>query len=295
VFVMRNKGLSQAQTMHSMMYNPDGKDKNGRPIFRKKQGIPYGLVVVDEGSMVSKELNQDLLSFGVKVLYVGDHWQLEPVGENPNLMAKPDIVLEKIHRQARDSNILMFADAVYRGQSYFPHRKLYDLEVAPSHRFWPALKEVEIGLVSKNDVRLRANEHVRRQKGFSGPLPQVGERVICLRNDRDCGVYNGLLGTVTKTSLQKKVYMIDVVDDLENKYEDLPTFPSQYGRNSMADTVEREFLLFDYGYVLTVHKAQGSEWNSGVVLEVDLWPGMEHNRWRYTAVTRIAKRLIYCR
>ena len=48
---------------------------------------------------------------------------------------------------------------------------------------------------------------------------------------------------------------------------------------------------FDYGYALTVHKAQGSQWDDVIVFD-ESWAFREHrHRWLYTAITRASQRL----
>ena len=51
---------------------------------------------------------------------------------------------------------------------------------------------------------------------------------------------------------------------------------------------------FEYAYAITCHKSQGSEYNKVLVLEEN-WPGQEHKRWLYTAVTRAADKLVLVR
>ena len=58
----------------------------------------------------------DLLSFGLPVLFVGDHGQLEPIGTSAGLMADPHVRLETIHRQARGNPILRLATALREGR-----------------------------------------------------------------------------------------------------------------------------------------------------------------------------------
>ena len=48
---------------------------------------------------------------------------------------------------------------------------------------------------------------------------------------------------------------------------------------------------FDYGYVLTVHKAQGSQWDDVVLFDESFAFPDSRARWLYTGVTRAAKRL----
>ena len=48
---------------------------------------------------------------------------------------------------------------------------------------------------------------------------------------------------------------------------------------------------FDYGYVLTVHKSQGSQWDDVVLFDESFAFQDSRARWLYTGITRAAKRL----
>ena len=78
--VLRKKGVHQAKTVHSLIYKCE-KLPNGEYFFirrtpRELQDL-YCLIVVDEASMIGYQMRQDLLSFGIPVLFVGDAGQLE--------------------------------------------------------------------------------------------------------------------------------------------------------------------------------------------------------------------------
>jgi hypothetical protein len=53
-------------------------------------------------------------------------------------------------------------------------------------------------------------------------------------------------------------------------------------------------LTFDYGYCITCHKAQGSEYDKVLVLE-EFLRGSDHDRWLYTAATRAKEKLVIVR
>jgi exodeoxyribonuclease-5 len=53
----------------------------------------------------------------------------------------------------------------------------------------------------------------------------------------------------------------------------------------------RSYDEFDYGYVLTVHKAQGSQWDDVVLFDESGVFAESRQRWLYTGVTRAAQRL----
>jgi ATP-dependent exoDNAse (exonuclease V) alpha subunit len=67
----------------------------------------------------------------------------------------------------------------------------------------------------------------------------------------------------------------------------------QFGHDLIKDFRSKDLLLFDYAYCITAHKAQGSEWDSVVVLE-QISNRWDAKRWRYTAATRAKERLVYC-
>jgi len=55
--------------------------------------------------------------------------------------------------------------------------------------------------------------------------------------------------------------------------------------------MRKKYDEFDFGYVLTVHKAQGSQWNDVVLFDESFAFPDSRERWLYTGVTRAAKRL----
>ena len=90
-----------------------------------------------------------------------------------------------------------------------------------------------------------------------------------------------------------KVRMLVIPEESDGKIQRVGVIP----RFSMAPTERSPFALrkdsdeFDYGYALTVHKAQGSQWDD-VALFDESFAFREHRaRWLYTGVTRAARRL----
>jgi len=319
-YVLRSKGLRKARTIHSLIYQPrehckacDAELGDDNPscaatefcpgagvktVFGLAPAVSASLIVVDEASMVSSEIHADLMSFGIKILYVGDHGQLEPIGLNPKLMIEPDIRLEQIHRQAEGNAILQFAHHVRqhgKPQSFGPEARVLETRHVPADAH-----EYDVVLCGKNSTRAAVNAMIRRAKGFSSaddprPLPSPGERVVCLRNNRDHGIFNGMLATVVEIRCDDTVAHpeIDIVDDEENLYRGIRFAPDQFGAERTLDDVSRKQALFDYGYCLTAHKSQGSAWDRVLVLE---WIHSEWSaaRWRYTAATRAKHELVWC-
>lgn len=283
--VLRTKGVPQAQTLHSLLYTPKGKRQRG-PMgggelkWLRRYEIEADFIVVDEASMLSAKLVRDLEMHKRPVLYVGDHGQLEPIGDDPGLMRRPNVKLERVHRQCADSPILKLAAHVRAGGfvQRFPD--------APVQSGWtPELADYDVIVCGYNATRVKLNAKVREHRGYEGRIPQLGERVICLRNHADYGVFNGMLGTVTGIRPDK----ITVEDDAGNVYKHMHYDPRQFGSKSTLDT--ESVTLWDFGYALTAHKAQGSEWDRVVVVE-EIAPQWSAERWRYTAITRAAKEVL---
>lgn len=299
--VLTTKGVD-ASTIHRLIYQPIDmclkcnreadecrcKKPKIETRFVKVPMLPCNLVIVDEASMVSRDLLTDLESFRVPVLYVGDHGQLEPVGDDPGLMHNPEIRLEQIHRQAAGSPIIKFAHHVRKGgapESFGEH--------AVSRFGLPSdLTDFDIVLCGYNKTRVAVNAAIRRRRGHEGDLPKIGERVICLRNDRNFGIFNGMLATVTK--IEEQLGLLSVEDDMGTPFVDLPFEAEQFGAEKTLGDTPRNTTLWDFGYCLTAHKSQGSEWDRVLVAEqiASVW---SPQRWRYTAATRAAKSLVYCR
>jgi exodeoxyribonuclease-5 len=288
-FVLQSKGV-EATTMHRLLYKP--MQLGSELKFVLVEELPVPLVIVDEASMVDVNLMRDLESFRVKVLYVGDHGQLEPVGNDPGLMRSPDVRLEQIHRQASGSAIIQFAHHVRSGgePTSFGHEAEL-LDRAPAS----LLLDHDAILCGFNRTRVDVNRRIREQLGFHGRLPVVGERVICLRNNRDYGVFNGMQATVldVEDADDHRLHMV-VEDDMGNKTPRMVCEARQFGAERTLQKTRYEVALWDWGYALTVHKSQGSEWPRVLVLE-QIHADWSADRWRYTAATRAAEKLTYVR
>lgn len=285
--VLRTKGVD-ACTLHSLIYTPRGQDADGNVIF-KRNGNPMPRVVIcDEASMLSVQLVQDLSRAVKHVLYVGDHGQLEPIGDDPGLMANPDIRLESIHRQAEGSPIIAFAHHVRLGHE----PRTFGPEARVQHGWTPDLADFDVVIVGFNDSRQKVNAWVRKRRGYEGPLPNVGEQIICLRNNADLEVWNGMTGVVTAIDGYRNRLSVDTDDGPRH---DLPFDSTQFGARSTLPYVKPRKgrvakTLWDFGYAVTCHKYQGSsEKRVAVVDEVaSSWSG---ERWRYTASTRASLNL----
>ena len=316
--VLRAKGV-HATTLHKLVYAPETicSDCNKIVMPIKEDGkkaicpecetptiktrwervpiIDADLVIVDEASMLNTSMVNDIEELAQKILYVGDHGQLEPIGEDPMIMREPDIRLEQIHRQAAHSGIIQVAHHMRVGHSpsSWEGDAYTDARVARITKLIPRmLSRFDIVLCGYNKTRKDINSAIRKFRGFDDPLPEVGERLICLQNDSDLGIFNGLLVTVTKRRKSYEYPRYDFVDDAGTPYIDVRINPEQFAAEKKLEYANKGIGLFDFGYCLTVHKSQGSAWDSVAVVE-HLASAWDPARWRYTAATRAAKRLEY--
>ncbi|MGB7286758.1 MAG: ATP-dependent RecD-like DNA helicase [Salaquimonas sp.] len=309
--VLRSKGASKASTIHSLIYRPKGEEevedeetgaKNMSPTFslnRKSVVSDAKLIVIDECSMVDEALGRDLLSFRTPVLVLGDPGQLPPVsGGGFFTEHEPDYLLEEVHRQARDNPIVDLAQQVREGRSlmigdYGPLAKV----ISKADITKELVLDADQVLVGTNRTRRRYNERLRELRGFDGPIPQAGDKLVCLRNDTAKGLLNGSLWQVTSAARTVKPSMnllIRAEDEGIERYSAKVKVLKAVFETPDAEIpwqIRRRHDDFDYGYALTVHKAQGSQWDH-VVLFDESYAFREHaQRWLYTGITRAAETL----
>lgn len=265
------------------------------------------LLILDEVSMVDAKLAADLESFGVPILVLGDPEQLEPVGgEGYYTNATPDVLLTEIHRQALDSPVLRLATAVRQGAA------LGQIEAVP-HSVKLAAEHDQV-LCWKNATRWAAVNRLRALAGLPAGVASAGDRVMCLTNNRDLGIYNGQQFTVLAAEASTLGPLLTLTDD-EGITRTIAAYAHGFEGQAAQDEAKRAYLggkgnrgLFTFAQAITVHKAQGSEWGS--VYIVDETPGMvsmtakrsgqaeavrQARRWMYTAVTRASERVTITR
>lgn len=297
--VMRSKGCKEARTIHSLIYRATDTETE-EPSFELNDDSDAArakLIVIDECSMVDEELGRDLLSFGKKVLVLGDPAQLPPVkGGGFFTEAEPDVMLAQVHRQAADNPIIRLSMTIREGGALT--RGVYgETRVVARDGLDPALiTGADQVLVGLNKTRRAYNQRLRQLRGFAGATPQSGEKLVCLRNNRKKGLLNGALFTVKSAGAVRrgKVRMLVTPEDGETaKFQRVSVIPQFFegGEGEIPYALRKDSDEFDYGYALTVHKAQGSQWDD-VALFDESFAFREHRaRWLYTGVTRAARKL----
>jgi exodeoxyribonuclease-5 len=297
--VMRSKGCEGARTIHSLIYRLR-ETETEEPSFVLNEDSDVtrsSLVIVDECSMVDAELGRDLLSFGKPVLVLGDPAQLPPVkGGGFFTEAPPDVMLTEVHRQAADNPIIKMSMLVREGGrlppgAYGESRVIERRDIDAGE-----VTRADQLLVGLNRTRRSYNKRMRELFGYSGDFPQAGDRLVCLKNDKTKGLLNGgiwFVKTTAQTRRKKLALNVAPEDDPARKPLRITVLPEFFQglEETLNPKVRRESDEFDYGYALTVHKAQGSQWKN-VVLFDESFAFREHrNRWLYTGITRAAERL----
>ena len=301
--VMRSRGCAGATTIHALIYNAS-EDKDGRPSFTLNKDGPAsraGLIVIDECSMVDNELGRDLLSFNKPILVLGDPAQLPPVkGAGFFTEQPPDVMLTEIHRQARENPIIRLSQTIREGGEvgygeYGETRVLRRDEIDAAQVM--AADQVLVGL---NKTRRAYNLRIRQLLGREGLLPVEGDKLVCLRNDRGKGFLNGGLWRVAETvGMANEFVKLALRPDEDSGRATVPVAVHRaFFEGAEADLpypIRRASDEFDFGYALTVHKAQGSQWDD-IVLFDESYVFREHRaRWLYTGVTRAAQKLTLVR
>lgn len=296
--VLRSKGCDDARTIHSLIYRPQDLDSE-TPSFVLNDQSPAttaSLIIIDECSMVDEDLGRDLLSFGKPVLVLGDPAQLPPVkGGGFFTEAEPDLMLTEVHRQAADNPIVRMSVIVREGGrlergAYGESRIIGRDEIDAM-----TVTRADQVLVGLNRTRRLYNKRLRELFGFGGATPEAGDRLVCLKNDRKKGLLNGGIWTVKSLMPERagKLRMTIVPeDDSIRKPLRVRVLPQFFlSDEEIPYALRRDSDEFDFGYALTVHKAQGSQWNDIVIFDESSSFREHRYRWLYTGITRAAERI----
>jgi exodeoxyribonuclease V len=307
--VLRKKGCTGATTIHSLIYKPEEDPATGITEFKlnPESAAAYAsLIVIDEVGMVGDELGQDLASYGTKILVLGDPYQLPPLkGEGYFTAQAPDIMLTEIHRQAQDNPIIRMSMDVREGRGLKPGAYGDSLVIRRASIGKDEMRDLVLSadqvLCGLNKTRQSFNSRIRQLRGMIGGeapfLPVPGDRLVCLKNDKTKGLLNGGLWDVTKTSLSydsKKVEMeVASVDEPGTAHVQASTpIPFFTGTEDELDWRDKKRAdQFTYGYALTVHKSQGSQWPNVLVYDESAIFRETARNHLYTAVTRAAERV----
>lgn len=303
--VMKKKGCYGAATLHSLIYKANEDQSTGKVEFTRNPDSPLAhtsLLVVDEVSMVDEALGKDALSFGCRVLVLGDPFQLPPVGGAGYFTsAEPDYMLTDIHRQAEDSPIIRMSMDVREGRGLAPGQYgdsavLRRVDVSTDDMRALVMDADQI-ICGRNQTRKTFNARMRALQGATVETPTPGERLICLKNNRQKGLLNGGMWRVRSATrpgplgiVRMKVDCLD--DDMLQDVEVDTPIEFFRGTDDTLDWKQKKRIdEFTWGYAITCHKSQGSQWDDVVVFDESSAFRDDAARWLYTAVTRAAEKV----
>lgn len=326
--VLAKKGNKNTLTLHKLLFKsrpmPDGTY-----IRMPVDSIDYKIIVIDEISMAPMSLLQQLNKYpGLYILCLGDPFQLPPIykNEDNHLLDNPHIFLDEIMRQAAESEIIQLTMKIRNGE---PLQEFKGKEVQILHKkdlMTGMLSWADQILVATNQTKDNINQTMRKMLGRS-ESPEDGDKVICCRNywdtisENDNALINGTIGvlkdvrpvtkwipkflTANNRAIKMNLISAEIIDGDENFSRlDLDknlilnnekTLPSQveYRINSNFKWKHLLPFEFEYGYAITTHRAQGSEWDNVLVIEEKFpFSKEEHARWLYTACTRASSKLV---
>jgi len=298
-------------TIHSLIYTAITNKQGNITGWKRRDFMDADLIIVDEASMVDPFVLNDLLSYEVPIVAVGDHGQLPPIGTNYSLMQSPHLTLTQIHRQEEDSPIIDLS-ILARTSGEIPVQK-FGSGVIKISRNDPDSREIlnealesfneeTLIICGYNATRLRLNKELRGRKDRYGDVPEAGDRVVALKNNHYSGIHNGAVGTIAKILEEDKTgnWLLTKIDiDGQDKPYQGYIYKPQFNQKetiigNLKDPDGHQGDLFDFGYALTVHKAQGSQADSVILFE-ERFPKSsdeEWRRWLYTAVTRAKQNLL---
>ena len=297
--VMRSKGCHGASTIHSLIYRAreSGEETPSFELWNEAPASKAKLIVIDECSMVDAELARDLMSFGVPLLVLGDPAQLPPIqGGGFFTDAEPDAMLTEVHRQAQDDPTVRLSMDIRAGNGiaegqYGATQVVRRDELDPKR-----VIDADQVLVGRNATRRAYNARLRQRRGFAEALPMAGDKLVCLRNNRRKGLFNGGLWMVKERPRTRRQILrmhLRPDEELGERTVKVSVRPECFtgGIEELEWPQRKKYDEFDFGYVLTVHKAQGSQWDDVVLFDESRAFPDNRERWLYTGVTRAAKRL----
>ena len=290
--VLRAKTGLPATTVHAAFYDFVRRDAGEGLVFApawSPGSLKGEVLLLDECSMIPKQMAQDILATGVTVIAIGDPGQLPPVSGVPFFLSA-DFTLRQVQRQALLSPIVRQAHAVRAGRPYEGDGDGFRV----SRRVMGEdLLAADIVLTGRRWTRSRVNELKRQALGIGARLPRAGEPLVCLKNSPMQGLYNGAIYMASRDLREGDECIgirLDDGDEIEVPADFLG--PGREDEPFEAEGRSRWRMAFAFGYALTVHKAQGSEWDR--VLLIDEWGGQGVGRaqWLYTGITRATREIM---
>ena len=326
--VLMSKGNRNAMTLHRLLYESIPRP-DGTFLRRPRLEIDFPIVVVDEVSMAPKDMMELLFSHhDIYVICLGDPFQLPPINKDSDnhLLDNPHIFLDEVMRQAKESEIIRLTMDIREGKE-LNNFDGHDVKVYNQTSLNTGMLMWADQIISgTNRTRTDMNNQMR-QLLDRGKNPEDGDKVICLRNywddwaDNGDYLVNGTIGYLKNVYSSfnvipayyggKTIDVIraDFISDTNADYGNLQMDTQEIltGERCLDNKTIYRLMRskryahlvpyeFTYGYAITCHKAQGSQWDKVLVIEEGFpFSKEEHARWLYTAATRAVERLVIVR
>lgn len=321
--VLNNLGHSQATTIHRLLY--DWRPQANGKFYRIRKMVLPKLVIVDEVSMIPIEFITELLTHKEShVIFCGDPFQIPPIDPTTDnhLLDTPHVFLNEVHRQSLDSDIIKLSMDIRENKILNPYfgkdAQIYNKSDLVTGMYTWADQVV----CSTNKMRKQINSTVIKKLGFTKDIEE-GMKIICLKNEWDIlsdklnPMVNGTIGTLSNVREVTITYPFrfkidpypgiraDLITDTGDKYTNLlfdkeeivtgiPHFIDPKTRYRIYKACSDALpISANYGYAITGHKAQGSQWNKVLVIEENFpFDKEDHQKWLYTASTRSIEKLV---
>lgn len=327
--VLRKKGNRSATTLHKLLYTSYPKPEGGYG-HKLERRSNYDIIVVDEVSMVPKTMINILNRLGAYIIYLGDPFQLPQIDKEDahDLLAHPHIFLDEVMRQAAESEIIRLSMDIRNNRPIKYGKGSEVIVMRPEEVVKGCYTWADQIICATNKTRQFINEEVRQIYGYKGN-PKNGEKMICLHNYWDNfssdgnALVNGTTGIITNVSESIKriprsikgcsIYEFETIN-CSFRTEDDSYFTDLSLDKKMVLTGEKcldwntsyklssnsykflEPMEFTFGYCITGHKSQGSQWPKVMVIEEKFpFDKLEHARWLYTVCTRPEEKLLLVR
>ena len=313
--VLKNKINRKVSTIHSLCYKlvDDYQDKETHKVhmtwaIRDDSPVKDSkLLILDEVSMVSKSMMVDLLKFGVKVLVLGDPFQLAPVEGDAYFHEgyQPNYMLTEIHRQALENPIIYLSKQVRECKDIDFGSYGENVIKLPYHDvpedYWRQADQIIVGT---NKVRRTLNNWFRELYGHTkvnSKYPVPDDKLICLKNNWEDGLVNGMLLTATgtaKVANDRESFSLSFVTDEDVAFTDVKCSAGEILggiKLRMPYYQQKKLLSVDYGYAITCHKSQGSQYDDVIFVDEGFGKWLDDNtyyRHLYTAITRTSENLV---
>lgn len=316
---LQENGFPHARTLHKLFYKSikiPGTDEFMHIPREPSEFRQFKVILIDEVSMVPDHMLRAIAKTMIHVINIGDPFQLPPIGKDNGMLGSPHIFLDEIVRQEAGNSIIQLAHAVRNGESIQPFSDSYVKMINKNDMTTGMLTWADQILCGKNITRNEVNQIVRNELGFTGSTPKAGEKVIFTQNNWEfispdgTPLINGLIGNVTRSGDPIKDSRGGLINQtsIYGYMNFIPDFGGREFTNVKYDALpfisgEDSFIFdqgvkgnqkinkADFGYVVTTHKSQGSEYKKCLGIE-ERMRGTNHARWLYTMITRAKEQLV---